>query len=144
MKPTLNYLESMDTQWRHKSKKSENLGQCGRQNMLRPYLQIWDWELIFSCAVKVISSLGIPSPCTMPRPFMDCNWNSAKRLLEEPPSLPLEWYVNNVPMYIYQRRGFLEQKCSSFVQCFCHIQFRGIQLGEPHHEKTVLKYNCHF
>ena len=29
-----------DTQWRHKSKKSENLGQCGRQNMLRPYLKI--------------------------------------------------------------------------------------------------------
>ena len=28
-----------DTQWRHKSKKSENLGQCGRQNMLWPYLK---------------------------------------------------------------------------------------------------------
>ena len=25
-----------DTQWRHYLKKSENLGQCGRQNMLRP------------------------------------------------------------------------------------------------------------
>ena len=35
-----------DTQWRHKSKKSENLGPCGRQNMLRPYLKIWD--LIFA------------------------------------------------------------------------------------------------
>ena len=28
---------TMDTQWRHKSKISEKLGQCGRQNMLRPY-----------------------------------------------------------------------------------------------------------
>ena len=28
--------------WRHKSKISEKLGQCGRQNMLRPYLTIWD------------------------------------------------------------------------------------------------------
>ena len=34
-----------DTQWRHKSKKSKNLGQCGRQNMLRPYLKIWEWEI---------------------------------------------------------------------------------------------------
>ena len=28
-----------DAQWRHKSNKSENLGQCGRQNMLGPYLK---------------------------------------------------------------------------------------------------------
>ena len=35
-----------DTQWRHKSKKSENLGGFGRQNILRPYLKIWEWELI--------------------------------------------------------------------------------------------------
>ena len=30
-----------DTQWRHKSKISEKLGWCGRQNMLRPYLKTW-------------------------------------------------------------------------------------------------------
>ena len=36
--------------------------QCGRQNMLRPYLKIWEWELIFGCAVKVISSPGVCSP----------------------------------------------------------------------------------
>ena len=36
---------------------------CGRQNMLRPYLKIWEWEWIFGCAVKAISSLGIRSPC---------------------------------------------------------------------------------
>ena len=50
-----------DTQWRHKSKKSENLGQCGRQNMLRPYLKIWEWEWILGRAVKTISSPGVRS-----------------------------------------------------------------------------------
>ena len=51
-----------DTQWRHKSKKSKNLGRCGRQNMLPLYLKIWEWELIFSYAVKAISSPGVRSP----------------------------------------------------------------------------------
>ena len=32
--------QTTDTQWRHTSKKYENSGQCGRQNMLRPYLNI--------------------------------------------------------------------------------------------------------
>ena len=44
-------------------KKSEILGRCGRQNMLRPYLKIWDWDLNFGRAVKLISSLGVRSPC---------------------------------------------------------------------------------
>ena len=35
----------------------------GRQNMLRPYLKIWDWDLIFGRAVKAISSPGVRSPC---------------------------------------------------------------------------------
>ena len=52
-----------DTQWRHKSKISENLGWCGRQNMLWPYLNIWEWDLIFGRAVKAISSPGVRSPC---------------------------------------------------------------------------------
>ena len=51
-----------DTQWRHKSKISENLCRCGRQKMLRPYLKIWEWEWIFGRAVKAISSLGVRSP----------------------------------------------------------------------------------
>ena len=51
-----------DTQWRHKSKISEKLGRCGRQNILRPYLKIWEWEWIFGRAVKAISSLGVRSP----------------------------------------------------------------------------------
>ena len=38
------------------------MGRCGRQNMLRPYLKIWDWDLIFDRAVKTISSLGVRSP----------------------------------------------------------------------------------
>ena len=31
--------------------------------MLRPYLKILEWELIFGRAVKAISSSGILSPC---------------------------------------------------------------------------------
>ena len=59
------YLTSWttDTQWRHKSKKSEILGRCGWQNMLRPYLKIWDWDFICGHAVKAISSPGVRSPC---------------------------------------------------------------------------------
>ena len=49
--------------WRHKSKLSEKLGRCGRQNMLWLYLKIWEWEWIFGYAVKAISSLGVHSPC---------------------------------------------------------------------------------
>ena len=44
----------------NKSKKSEN---CGRQNMPRPYLKIWEWEWIFGRAVKAISSPRVCSPC---------------------------------------------------------------------------------
>ena len=40
----------------------ENLGQCGRQNMLWLYLKIWEWEWIFGRAVKAISSPGVRSP----------------------------------------------------------------------------------
>ena len=60
---------TMDTQWRHKSKLSEKLGRCGRQNMLRPYLKIWEWEWIFGRAVKAISSLGVRSPWCVWRPY---------------------------------------------------------------------------
>ena len=49
-------------QCRHKSKKPEIVGRCGRQNMLRPYLKIWEWEWIFGRAVKAISSLGVRRP----------------------------------------------------------------------------------
>jgi hypothetical protein len=57
-----NESRTTDTQWRHKSKKSENLGRCGWQNMLRPYLKIWEWEWIFGRAVKAISWPGVRSP----------------------------------------------------------------------------------
>ena len=40
----------------------KKLGRCGRQNMLRPYLKIWEWEWIFVRAVKAISSPGVRSP----------------------------------------------------------------------------------
>ena len=52
-----------DNQWRHKSKKYENLGQNGRQNILRPYPKIWEWEWIFGRVVKAISWPGVRSPC---------------------------------------------------------------------------------
>ena len=52
--------QTTDTQWRHNSQIYEKFGRCGRQNMLRPYLKIWDW--IFSRALKTISSLGVRSP----------------------------------------------------------------------------------
>ena len=58
-----------DTQWRHKSKMSVKLGRCGRQNMLRPYLKIWEWEWIFGRAVKAISSMGVRSPWVKVRRF---------------------------------------------------------------------------
>ena len=32
--------------------------------MLRPYLKIWDWDLIFGRAVKALSSPGVRSPCS--------------------------------------------------------------------------------
>ena len=56
------FTTDTDTQWRHKSKKSENLGRCGRQNRLWPYLKIWEWEWIFGRAVKAISSPCVRSP----------------------------------------------------------------------------------
>ena len=56
------YARTTDTQWSHKSNISEKLGRCGRQNMLRPYLRIWEWEWILGRAVKAISSLGVRSP----------------------------------------------------------------------------------
>ena len=56
------WARTTDTQWRHKSKISEKLGRFGRQNILWPYLKIWDCDWIFGRAVKAISSLGIRSP----------------------------------------------------------------------------------
>ena len=68
--------QTTDTQLRQKSTKSEILGRCGRQNMLRPYLKIWDWDLIFGLAVKAISSLGVRSPWLQSFGFLSdiCSW----------------------------------------------------------------------
>ena len=35
--------------------------------MLWPYLKIRDWDLIFGCAVKAFSSLGVRSPWAVER-----------------------------------------------------------------------------
>ena len=61
------HARTTDTQWRHKSKISEKLGRCGRQNMLRPYLNIWEWEWIFGRAVKATFSPGVRSPWSLQR-----------------------------------------------------------------------------
>ena len=71
-----------DTQWRHESKKSENLGQCGRQNMLQPYLRIWDWDWIFGCAVKAIFSPGVRSSCLRVFQTVLYRKNLKKKLLQ--------------------------------------------------------------
>ena len=63
-----------DTQWRHNSKISEKLGQCGRQNMLWLYLKIWDWDWIFGRAVKANSSLGVRSPWGRTPRSISCIW----------------------------------------------------------------------
>ena len=42
------------------------MGRCDRQNMLPPYLKIYNWELIFGRAVKSISSPGVRSPWSRP------------------------------------------------------------------------------
>ena len=65
-----------DTQRRHKSKKYENLVRCGRQNMLRPYLNICEWEWIFGLSVKAISSPGVRRVCLKLKKSIVCrsNW----------------------------------------------------------------------
>ena len=81
-----------DTQWRHKSKKSEILGRCGKQNMLRPYLKNWDCDLIFSRAVKPIASLGVRSLCS--------GWRIAL-------SWPISWKIRQCfQRYPYIHGGF--------------------------------------
>ena len=55
----------------HKSKISEKFGRCGRQNMLRPYLKIREWEWIFGRAVRAIFCLGVRSLCVSPLKFKD-------------------------------------------------------------------------
>ena len=55
-----------ENKWRHKLKNLKNVGPYGRHNMLGPYLKILEWELIFGCAVKMISSPSIHSWCIIP------------------------------------------------------------------------------
>ena len=41
--------------------------------MLRPYLSIWDWDLIFGRTVKMISSPGVRSPWDHTIPICQIN-----------------------------------------------------------------------
>ena len=60
----LSYTRTTDTK--------RNLGRFDKQNILRPYLKMWNWELIFGRAVKSISSPDVRSPwsytmqCSLP------------------------------------------------------------------------------
>ena len=45
------HTRTTDIQWRHKSKKSEILGRCGKQNMLWLYLKIRDCLHTSACRV---------------------------------------------------------------------------------------------
>ena len=97
------YSRTTDTQWRHKSKKSENLGRCGRQNMLRSYLKIWEWELIFGRAVKAISSPGVRSP----------------------------WYHHNLALEVIMKMHALVSKMKQFDKCasfVCRNNWNGCQI----------------
>ena len=82
----------------HKSNKPENLGQCGRQNMLRPYLRIWEWERNFGRSVKAFSP-GVRSPwsCLI---FSD-NIN----LIDLIDSIDLSLRCSNVQFRIWQLPG---------------------------------------
>jgi len=82
LSPTFQNPRTTDTQWRHKSKISERLGRCGRQNMLRPYLKIWDWDWIFGRGVKAIFSLGVRSPCQNPTIQIE-SWHMAAQLEDD-------------------------------------------------------------
>ena len=63
----------------NKSKISEKMDWCGRQNMLWPHLKIWDWDWILGRAVKAISSLGVRSPWL--RPFLLVHLSSFKKII---------------------------------------------------------------
>ena len=87
----------------HKSKISEKLGQCGKQNMLRPYLKIWECELILGCAVKAISSPGVRSP----------------------------WYHHNLALEVIMKMHALVSKMKQFDKCasfVCRNNWNGCQI----------------
>ena len=104
---------TMDTQWRHKSKISEKLGWCGRQNMLRPYLKIWDWDWIFGRAVKAISSLGVRSPWFVPNEFW--KWASIIRKILGFTTSPSTLWVNG--SHHLQQKYYVSKMWGHFVVC---------------------------
>ena len=93
-----------DTQWRHKSKKSENFGRCSRQNMLRPHLKIWEWELILVRAVKTISSPGVRSP-----------WYDSFRIYIHTRCLPAALHSDTFCQFFVQPEFLFKRKLIIFV-----------------------------
>ena len=122
-----------DTQWRHKSKISENLGRCGRQNMLPPYLKIWDWHWIFGRAVKDISSLDVRSPCVRA---------SNQKMEEQSVSSHFAWRYSLsaqykrtlvylfIPMFTMQRiLNKILTKFFLYAVCFGHLLQHNLPVG---------------
>jgi hypothetical protein len=127
-----------DTQWRHKSKNSEILGRSGRQNMLRPYLKIWDWDFIFGRAVKAIFLLGVRSPCLLLWPSlllllsfclnMNLLGGSFNNYVDQilhtfwPPT-PLEWTIVDIlhktyPLFTWPGMDFL---LNTYLPLLVHV-----------------------
>ena len=120
------YARSTDTQRRHKSKKSEKLGRCGRQNMLRPYLKIWEWEWIFGHAVKAISSLGVRSP-----------WND---WYENSDSQSWQTKISILIIYVFKICTHIH--VSHYL--FWFISFYFLLINLDHNANTILMVSCGF
>ena len=126
----------MDTQWRHKSKISEKLGRCGRQNMLRPYLKIWEWEWIFGRAVKTVSSLGVRSPWLIPL-YALVIWSNISNLTAEKYGctrvflvvpINMMWFLIHSIAYIYYEDSLEEKGKKSYLYLKSH----------PHHTSLLI------
>ena len=114
-----------DTQWRHKSKISGKLDQCGWQNMLWPYLKIWDWGWIFSRAVKAILSLGVRSSCFQTMDLLFCNldfWSLRFEVWEiwfeksGSRNLVREKWLTRKKMVLYRKSNFFRFKKSGWPE----------------------------
>ena len=118
-----------DTQWKHKSKISEKLGRCGRQNRLQPYLTIWDWDWIFGRAVKSIFSLGVRSPCLLSWTWW--NWKHFRssififtRLFSNLMLFNnlMLWKMKNLVL-MYVKKSTYYTKIGLFLECSLQPQF---------------------
>ena len=102
--------------------------------MLGLYLKIWEWELIFGCAVKAFSSLGVHSPCRVPITSKSSKFKGETQhyLVKLPKSTGARYYcpkiqrvpgtlgthANSSPESLIQNS---HQLCQTFeIQSLCH------------------------